>query len=130
MFHAIGSIGHHAERICAGQWTTGILRMMRQRIFQVVAGVVLLLAALTPLVECFDHWDGNVVPATDTELRATMLFAVAGLVLAIVQLVRVKPDSPKSGATVCVRSEDERSADCGDFRPEPTSSPPRIPLRI
>lgn len=104
--------------------------MMGRRIFQVVAGVVLLLAAVTPLVECFDHWDGNVVPATDTELRVTMLFAVAGLVLATVQLVRVKRDSPDSGAAICIRFENEQSPDCGDFRPEPTSSPPRIPLRI
>jgi hypothetical protein len=107
-----------------------MLKLVRDRIFQIVVGLVLIFAALTPLVECFDHWDGNVVPATDTELRTTALFAVAGLVLAMLYLVLNLPGQVKGAEPVRQKSPQRAAVTPGNSRPEPTSSPRLVPLRI
>ncbi|HUV97041.1 MAG TPA: hypothetical protein VMV98_06185 [Acidobacteriaceae bacterium] len=93
----------------------------------------MILAALTPLVEYFDHWDGKqVVPANDTELSVTVLFVWAGFAITIAKLMRY---------VIAVMGFKKRSS---ILAPEPrpritrpngkavavTGSPPLIPLRI
>jgi hypothetical protein len=56
-----------------------------------VAGIVLILAALTPLMECFDRWDKNPSPASDTEIHLTAWFVGVGIVLTLAKLVRYVP---------------------------------------
>lgn len=107
-----------------------ILNLMRRPIFQIVVGVVLIFAALTPLLECFDRWDGNVVPATDTELRAAQFFAFAGLALAVLQLALVISKHLSAEGPIRSDSAGRAIAAARNPSPEPTSSPPLIPLRI
>lgn len=101
-------------------------------IFKLAIGIVLVLAAVTPMMECFDHWDRNVVPATDTELRVTAVFVCAGLVLAVAKLLRyvlAVADSKTSSIEISTAPFELRF-DKTDG-PLPTGSPPcLIPLRI
>ena len=107
------------------------LMLMSKRIFQVFGAIVLVLAALTPLVECFDHWDKNVVPANDTELRATALAVCVGFALTAARLFRLIPVPGVSRSWSKPVLETKRAI----ARPEakcvgPTSSPPLVVLRI
>lgn len=103
-----------------------------RRIFQLAAGLVLVLATLTPLMELLDHWDKNVVPANDTELRATALVVCAGLVLTVAKLLRYVPtvaDSKRYSSELSQAHLEMRLDETGG--PAPTGSPPSlIPLRI
>ena len=69
---------------------------MSRRLFQVVAGIVLVLAALTPLTECFDSWERTPFPARDTEMYLTAVFVGVGLVLTLAKLLKYVPDSGSS----------------------------------
>lgn len=101
--------------------------------FQLVAGLVLVLAALTPLVECFDRWDTKTtVPANDTELRLTVFFTGVGAALTLAQLLpyipplliaRMRRWHGARSAVTSLRYPDEQN-------PSPTASPPLTPLRI
>ena len=104
---------------------------MSRRVFQCIAGLVLVFATLTPLANCFDTWDRNQPPVNDTELRVTVLFVVAAFVQALPRLVRkflifsidlrwISRLLPSVVALSC----------SGWVRPEPTASPPLISLRI
>ncbi len=101
------------------------------RRFQIVAGIVLILAALTPLMECFDHWDKSPGPANDTEIHLTAWFVGVGIVLTLAKAMRYVP-----AFTRIRRRPDEvfrawqalRVEENG--RPKPTVSPPVLPLRI
>jgi zinc transporter ZupT len=102
-----------------------------RRRFQFVAGVVLLLAALTPLTESFDHWDHISIPASDTEIHLTGWFVGVGIVLTLATLLKYVPSIVGSS-----RGSDRvlpvwRARRLGsDDRLEVTGSPPPIPLRI
>jgi len=118
--------------ICDEHSCPAILRLVVRRIFQLAASLVLILATVTPLMEVFDHWDKNVVPANDTELRVTAWFVCAGLVLTVAKLLRYVPalrgSKRYSGqlfqAPAALRLDAIAS-------PAPTGSPPSlIPLRI
>jgi hypothetical protein len=102
-----------------------------RRVFQCIAGLILVFATLTPLVNCFDTWDKNQPPVNDTELRVTVLFVVAAFVQALPRLVRkflilsinlrwISRPLPSAVALSC----------SGWVRPEPAASPPLISLRI
>lgn len=104
---------------------------MAHRIFQLAAGVVLIFATLTPVVNAFDTWDKNQPPANDTELRVTAWFVGAGFVMVMAKMLRYRPALARA----------ERNSNGGaqtpptlrpiaGERPEPTASPPPIPLRI
>ncbi len=99
---------------------------------QLAAGLVLILIALTPLMESFDHWDKNVVPANDTELNITACLMAAGLVVTLAKLMRCLPASLTASGLLSVRSMRCPSVlptgakDC----PASTASPPLISLRI
>jgi hypothetical protein len=102
-----------------------------KRIFQIAAAVILTFAALTPIAECFDHWDKNVVPANDTELRVTAWFAFAGLVLTTAKLIRHVVSVLSARKRSIGRVELGQGSKQPDWRRVlPTSSPPLIPLRI
>lgn len=108
-----------------------IVKWMAKRLFQIAAAVILTFAALTPIAEFFDHWDKNVVPANDTELRVTAWFAFAGLGLVTAKLIRhvVGILSAKKRAVAPV--EPEQCPNQPDSPRVPsTSSPPLISLRI
>ena len=104
---------------------------MARRIFQLAAGLVLILVTLTPLAECFDRWDKNVVPANDTELNITSWFVGMGIAVALAKLLRAVPALAAAirrpglsfQALPALRSP---SID----RPASTASPPLVPLRI
>ncbi len=107
-----------------------MLKMMQRRILQLVACVFFLLVALTPVLECFDGWDGPTTPMTDTELRVTAWLIVAGTVGAVMQIVRaaarvasvhrwIAPALPVN--TGCVTRTQEAVL---------SPSPPIVPLRI
>jgi len=102
-----------------------------RRVFQLVAFLVLIFATLTPLANCFDTWDKGQPPANDTELQVTALFIGVGFVLVLPKLVRhflisviriqLTPRAFRLSAAL----------PCSDWAsPEPTASPPLIPLRI
>ncbi|HUX43219.1 MAG TPA: hypothetical protein VMV57_00575 [Terracidiphilus sp.] len=104
---------------------------MARRIFQLVAGLVLIFATLTPLANCFDTWDRYSVPANDTEVHVAAWFACAGFLMAMGKLMRYRP----AFAGAARRSGDGMQAEralrpVAEGRPESTSSPPLIPLRI
>jgi predicted component of type VI protein secretion system len=102
-----------------------------RRIFQLAAGLVLVLVVLLPLAECFDRWDNHVVPANDTELNLTMWIAGAGMVLALSKLLRCVP-TPAASTGRALRA----CFDLGDLEvfarklPASTAGPPSTPLRI
>lgn len=104
---------------------------MSGRSFQIVAAVVLILAALTPLFECFDHWDRNAGPANDTEIHLTMWFVGAGIGLVLAPLLRYTPCIGRAMSSI-----DRIFRRLCPMRPmeydglNPTESPPIIPLRI
>lgn len=108
-----------------------ILELVSHRNFQLVAGLVILLAALTPLMECFDHWDTKPGPGNDTEIRLTAWFVGVGVVLTLAEsLRRIAPltGTPMKRARqvnlrAVLRQRENRAV-------EPTGSPPLIPLRI
>jgi hypothetical protein len=108
-----------------------ILVSVARRIFQLAAGLVLMLVTLTPLAECFDHWDKNVVPANDTELNITAWFVGVGIVVTLARLLRYIPalafskrrPDPSFQALPAWRSG-------ASDRPASTASPPLVPLRI
>jgi hypothetical protein len=102
-----------------------------RRLFQFVAGIVLILAALTPFLECFDRWDKNPAPASDTEIRLTAGFVGVGIILTLAKLLRYIPKLVAairhSDSIFLVWQELRKGEDNGL---EPTGSPPIIPLRI
>ena len=103
---------------------------MSRRLFQIVAGIVLILAALTPLMECFDHWDKSPGPANDTEIHLTAWFVAVGIALTLAKLLRYVPAfiySRRSDQAFCTWPGLRKEA---DDRPEPTVSPPMFSLRI
>lgn len=108
------------------------LESVSRRLFQLVAGLVLILATLTPLMEFFDHWDPNTtVPATDTELNVTAWFVGVGFVLTLAKLLRYVPALAglKKRVNRVFQGPPVSRPDLS-VRPEPTGSPPLIPLRI
>lgn len=99
--------------------------------FQLVSALVLIFATLTPLINCFDSWDKNQPPINDTELQVTALFIGAGFVLVLpklvrhlrVPVVRLQQSAQPSFRCVALLS-------CESLGPEPSVSPPLLPLRI
>ena len=118
--------------ICDAYSRLAILKAVARRLFQIAAGLVLILATLTPLMELFDHWDGNVAPINDTELNVTAWFVGVGVVLTLSTLLRYIPALAGSrrqtrhrlGAPRALRPADKNKC------PAATGSPPLIPLRI
>lgn len=104
---------------------------MARRIFQFAAGIVLILATLTPLAEYFDHWDKHVVPANDTELNITAWFVGVGIVVTLARLLRYVPAlaSSKRRPGPSIQSPPLLPAGAS-HRPASTASPPLVPLRI
>lgn len=101
------------------------------RVFQFAAVFVLLFATLTPLANCFDTWDKNPAPANDTEMHLAAWFAGAGIVLVITKTQRVVPAPSRSGRQMrSPRLVARADRNALDGLPEPTASPPLIPLRI
>ena len=104
---------------------------MARRIFQLAAGLVVILVVLTPLMESFDHWDKNVVPANDTELNLTAWFVAAGLVVAMAEMLRYAPAAATSKLQPVRILHSTSQASIGeDDRPACTESPPLVTLRI
>ena len=104
---------------------------MARRIFQLAAGLVLILVTFTPLMESFDHWDKNVVPANDTELNITAWFVGMGIAVALAKLLRYVPTlafSNRSPGRPCLAPAALRAVAAN--RPASTASPPLVPLRI
>lgn len=96
-----------------------------------MATVVLLAAALTPLMECFDHWDKAGPPVNDTEIHLTAWFVGVGVVLTLAKVMQravamVASKAERREAFVAMPAL--RAFD--GARVEPTGSPPLIPLRI
>ena len=117
--------------ICPEHSFLAILGPVARRIFQLAAGLVLILITLTPLMESFDHWDKNVVPSNDTELNITAWFVAAGLVVALAELLRLAPapTALKLRSIRTVRSGSVLPTGAND-RPASTASPPLVALRI
>ena len=116
---------------CSDRSRPAILGSVTRRMFQLVAGLVLILITLTPLMESFDHWDKNVVPANDTELNITACFIAAGLIVALAKLLRYAP------AFATSKLQPARVLHCpsvlttgANDRPASTASPPPVALRI
>lgn len=108
-----------------------MLNSVSKRIFQFAAALVLLFATLTPLANCFDTWDKNPAPANDTELHLAAWFAGAGLVLVIAKTTRTVPVPAKTPHHMRLsRAAAPTDGRVLDVLPEPTASPPPIPLRI
>jgi hypothetical protein len=104
---------------------------MSRRVFQLAGTLVLLLAALTPLAECFDRWDKDPGPANDTEIHLTAWFAGVGFVLTLTNLLRYVPTLTRSRAARSHSSHIATALCQGEKAPPaPTGSPPLIPLRI
>lgn len=99
---------------------------------QLVAGLVLIFATLTPLANCFDTWDKNQPPANDTELQVTALVVFAGFALVLPKLVRrFLIRAARILRTAKPRRLIAAALSCSDWvRPEPSASPPPISLRI
>ena len=121
----------HQQRICDEKLQATSLEAVSKRVFQIVATVVLLAAALTPLMECFDHWDKAGPPVNDTEIHLTAWFVGVGVVLTLAKVMQ-------RAVTMVATKVQRRDASivwttlCA-FDPahvEPTGSPPLIPLRI
>lgn len=95
---------------------------------------MLLLAALTPLMECFDHWDKHPGPANDTEIHLTAWFIGAGVVLSLAELLRYTPSLTASKPTRRYSFKTPTTIrQPQSIRVEPTGSPPiplTAPLRI
>lgn len=96
-----------------------------------MASVVLLLAALTPLMECFDHWDKPGPPINDTEIHLTAWFVGVGVVLTLAKVMR------RTVAMVATKMERREAFVVWPLlrvfdgaQVEPTGSPPLISLRI
>ena len=107
------------------------LESVSRRFFHLAAGIVLILATLTPFMECFDRWDKNPSPASDTEIQLTAWFVGAGIVLTLAKLLRYVPalvSSSRCSDPILLVWQALRHG--GDTRLEPTGSPPLIPLRI
>jgi hypothetical protein len=89
-----------------------------------------MLAALTPLMECFDFWDKNPGPASDTEIHVTAWFVGVGIVLTIAKLLRHIPVfailKTRQNQVLLAR----QTMPFGDYCFEPRGSPPLISLRI
>lgn len=104
---------------------------MSRRVFQFVAGLVLIFATLTPLANCFDTWDKAQPPANDTELSLTALSVFAGFIVVLPKLVRRLAFPAirlgRQAAALCALAT---LAGSGWIRPEPTASPPPLLLRI
>lgn len=118
-------------RRIAGQCPGDYSGRVSRRIFQCIAGLIFIFAALTPLVNCFDTWDRNQPPVNDTELRLTALFVVAGFVQALPRLVRKFLILAINLRWISRLLPSTVALSCSDWvSPEPTASPPLIPLRI
>ena len=123
----------HGQRRSLYGWhaATTIIGAVRHRIYCLATLVIVLFATLSPLANCFDTWDKNPAPASDTEMHVAAWFAGAGFVLVMAKLVRVTPSSSHKGrlpgrvrrVPVVVQPDESRS-------PIPTASPPLLPLRI
>jgi hypothetical protein len=103
-----------------------------RRFIELAAAIVLILAALTPLMECFDRWDNEALgPDSDTEIHVTAWFVGVGIVLTLAKLLRYIPllvSSRKHYHHVLPRWQGVRQ--WTDNNPESTESPSLIPLRI
>ncbi len=104
---------------------------MSRRLFQVIAGIVLVLAALTPLMESFDRWDSDPGPVSDTEIHLTAWFVGVGIVLTFAKRLRYIPYLASSNERpyqiLSTRAAERLYT---DDALEPTGSPPLTPLRI
>ncbi len=107
-------------------------KTVARRLFQLAAGLVLILATLTPLMELFDHWDGNVAPINDTELNVAAWFVGVGVVLTLSKLMRYIPALAGSRIQPRHRLRAPRALRTADEnkRPAATGSPPLTTLRI
>jgi hypothetical protein len=101
-----------------------------RRVYQLAGTLILLLAALTPLMECFDRWDKDPGPANDTEIHLTAWFVGVGVVLTLAKLLRRLPALAITRATRRRFFQIPASRLVGIERPAPTGSPPLLPLRI
>jgi hypothetical protein len=107
------------------------LNVMSSRLFQLAAGIVLILAALTPVMECFDRWDKNPGPANDTEIYLTAWFVGVGIVLTLAKLLRYIPTFASShGRGNSIFSVRQALVWVHVDAVAPAASPPDIPLRI
>jgi hypothetical protein len=108
-----------------------MIRIMQRRISQLATVLIVLLATLTPLANCFDTWDKNPNPAKDTEMRLAAWFAGAGFVLAMARLVRLVAPAARNGRLASsVRRVAARPLQLDVSSPVPTGSPPPLALRI
>lgn len=102
-----------------------------RRLLQCAAFLVLIFATVTPVVNCFDTWDKGQAPANDTELQVTALFIGAGFVLVLPKLVRrfriAAVRLQRAAAPVVATGE---IVSPYRTRPEPSASPPPVPLRV
>jgi hypothetical protein len=107
------------------------LEAVSRRAFKFVSVIVLLLAALTPLFECFDHWDKNPGPSNDTEIHLTAWFVGVGIVLTLAELLRRAPTFviSKLRYFLLVQLWSRLWLEARK-RIQPTESPPLVPLRI
>ena len=104
---------------------------MSRRVYQLAGTVILILATLTPLMECFDRWDKDPGPANDTEIHLTAWFVGAGVVLTLARLLRHVPALAVSRTTRGLSFQLPASRLIDIERPLPTGSPPPLlPLRI
>ncbi len=118
-------------RGCSERSARAILGSVARRIFQVAAGFVLVMVTLTPLAECFDHWDKNVVPSNDTELNITASLIAVGLIGVVAKLLRYTPALPASKLQrVCCLHNASLLPTGANDRPASTASPPLVALRI
>jgi hypothetical protein len=108
-----------------------MVRAVSRRVFQLAGVLILILATLTPLMECFDRWDANPGPANDTEIHLTAWFVGVGVVLTLAELLRRLPALAVSRTTRNLSFHLPRALQLvHNERPAPTGSPPLIPLRI
>lgn len=99
-------------------------------VFQLVAGLVLILATLTPLANCFDSWDKRQPPVNDTEFQLTALYVFAGFAMVLPKFLRKFSNRAIALARMLQFSRPV-ALSCSDWvKPEPSASPPLIPLRI
>jgi hypothetical protein len=107
-------------------------RCMSKQFYRLIAGVVLMLAAMMPLVECLDRWDGSsTTPSNDTELRLMVGFTGIGALLTLAKLVRRDPDIAMFVSRVSHAGPDKPQLREGcSERLEPATSPPPLLLRI
>ena len=108
-----------------------MLRAVSRRVYQFAGTLILLLATLTPLMECFDRWDRNPGPANDTEIHLTAWFVGVGVVLTLVKLLRHVPVLAVAHAPRHTSFQLPASRLIDIECPTPTGSPPPLlPLRI